>query len=85
MEQAANIKTIRTYHADFNATAEWKFFATSHGKSPCDGIGGTVKRLAARVSLQAPREGQILNPESFYQWCRSNISGIELHLLAVKK
>ena len=66
-----NFTNLVHHHAGFNATAEWNFFATS------DGIGGTVKRLAARASLQAPREGQILNPDSFYQWCRSNISGIE--------
>jgi hypothetical protein len=32
------------YHEnDFGVPAEWNFFATSHGKSPCDGISGTVK------------------------------------------
>ena len=40
--------------------AEWHFFATSHGKSPCDGIGGTTKRLAARASLQSAADNQIL-------------------------
>ena len=28
------------------------FFATSHGKNACDGVGGTIKRLAAHASLQ---------------------------------
>ena len=28
---------------DHNLKAEWYFFATSHGKSPCDGVGGTAK------------------------------------------
>ena len=23
--------------------AKWVFFATSHGKQPCDGVGGKVK------------------------------------------
>ena len=41
------------YHLhDYGIQAEWHFFATSHNKSPCDGIGGTVKRLVARASLQ---------------------------------
>lgn len=54
---------------DFNVEAEWHFFATSHGKGPCDGIGGTVKRLAARASLQ--RTGgmaPILNPYALYDF-----------------
>ena len=38
-----------TFHQqDFNRTATWVFFAASHGKSPCDGIGGTVKRCLTR-------------------------------------
>lgn len=32
------------YHRDdFHVSAEWHFFATSHGKRPCDGIGGKSK------------------------------------------
>ena len=27
----------------FRIAAKWTFFATSHSKSPCDGVGGTVK------------------------------------------
>ena len=52
------------------------FFATSHGKSPCDGIGGTVKRLVARASLQAPVEKQIMTPKVMYDWANENIAGI---------
>ena len=29
---------------------EWHFFCHSHGKGPCDGLGGTVKRLATKAS-----------------------------------
>ena len=36
---------------DFGLHASWLFFATSHGKSPCDGIRGTIKRLTAKASL----------------------------------
>ena len=31
----------------------WNFFAINHGKGACDGIGGTVKRLATSASLMA--------------------------------
>ena len=47
------------YHKDdFGISAEWHFSATSHGKGACDGLGGTVKRLAARASLQRPYSDQ---------------------------
>ena len=47
---------------DFRLDAGWNLFATCHGKNACDGIGGTIKRLAAHASLQRPKDKQILNP-----------------------
>ena len=39
-----NICNLLYHRDDFGLDAEWHFFATSHGKNACDGIGGTVKR-----------------------------------------
>ncbi len=65
------------YHKDdFCVCAEWHFFATSHGKGPCDGIGGTVKRLAARASLQRPYNEQIMTPRQLYDFAVENISAV---------
>ena len=65
------------YHeSDFGIKADWHFFAPSHGKSPCDGIGGTVKRLAARGSLQATTSGHIFTPQDLYYIAETNIKGI---------
>ena len=52
------------------------FFATSHGKQPCDGIGGTVKRLAAKASLQRNLQNQILTLKAMFDFCVNNIEGI---------
>lgn len=46
-----NFASLCHHKEDFNLDATWHFFATSHGKSACDGIGGTLKRLAAKASL----------------------------------
>ncbi|ESO06896.1 hypothetical protein HELRODRAFT_170931 [Helobdella robusta] len=62
---------------DFGLKAEWHFFATFHGKSPCDGIGGTTKRLVARASLQALTKDQILNARDFYTYADAKINGIK--------
>ena len=62
---------------DFGITARWAFFATSHGKSPCDGIGGTVKRLVARASKQRPLDDQILSMEKMLENCELSIKGIK--------
>ena len=42
------------YQNDFCMKAQWNFFATNHGKSPCDNIGGTLKKAAIKASLQRP-------------------------------
>ena len=73
MEQLYNTKIenfLNLYHhkAYFRVDAEWNFFTSSHGKGPCDGLGDTVKRLAARASLQQPYEYQIMTPHQLYEW-----------------
>jgi hypothetical protein len=42
------------YNEGFGVPADWHFFATSHGKSACEGVGGTLKRFAAKASMQQP-------------------------------
>jgi hypothetical protein len=71
-----NFSNLCHHKEDHGMDAEWNFFATSHGKSACDGIGGTVKRLAARASLQRPLDHQILTPHDLYSWCIENIKNI---------
>ena len=72
-----NLVNLCHHKNDYKLHAEWNFFATSHGKSPCDGIGGTVKRLAARASLQDADEGHIMTPSQLFDWAGSNIKGIK--------
>ena len=71
-----------TYHKDdFSSDAEWHFFATSHGKGPWDGLGGTVKRLATKASLQRPYKDQIMNVQQLYLWSKENIPGIHFDFM----
>ena len=72
-----NFINLCHHNMDFDGIeAEWHFFATSHGKGPCDGIGGTVKRLAAKASLQRPYSEQIMTARQLFQFAADNISGI---------
>ena len=59
-------------------TAEHNFFATSHRKSLCDGIGGTIKREAVNASLRATIDNQIITPEDLYCLAKNNIKGVIL-------
>ena len=54
-------------------------FAVSHGKSPCDGTGGTIKREAANASLRAAVTYQILTPEQLFLWAKENINGVTMY------
>ena len=55
---------------DFGLDAEWIFFATSHGKSPHNGIDSSVKRHAAKRSLQRPMNTQILDYQAMLNVCK---------------
>ena len=46
-----NFINLCHHQQHFNMDAEWIFFATSHGKSPCDVDGGFVKRFFAKRTL----------------------------------
>jgi hypothetical protein len=35
----------------YNINIQWSFFATSHGKGPCDALGGTAKRVVCQRIL----------------------------------
>ena len=34
------------HNSDFGFPAVWNYFEAGHGKGPCDGVGGTEKRMA---------------------------------------
>ena len=67
-----------SHEVDFRVDAEWHFSATAHGKGVCDGLGGTVKRLAAPASLQRPYN-QIMTPRQLYEWASNSISNIHFN------
>ena len=78
-----NFVNLCHHQSDFGVPAEWHFSATSHGKGACDGVGGTVKRLAARASLQRPYDGQIMTPRQLYEWAVENIPSVKFHYCTV--
>ena len=60
----------------------WKQSGTSHGKSACDGIGGTVKRPANKASLKRPAHNQILTPLDMFSYCESDVTGIKFFYMS---
>ena len=64
----ANIKTVKICKT---------YATTSHGKQPCNGVGGTVKCLVSNTSLQCINKSQIHNPHDMFQYCKNNIQSIK--------
>ena len=80
-----NFINLLYHEADFGVKAQWNFFATSHGKNACDGIGGTLKRSVTRASLQRPYTDQILTAKAFFDYCQDNISSIRCFYVDTKQ
>lgn len=63
-----NFVNLYNYKQVLGVDAEFHFHCTAHGKGPCDGLGGKLKSLATRASLQMPSEQAITTPRSLYDW-----------------
>ena len=70
------VSSLVFHKEDFGIEVDWTLFASSHGKSTCNGIRETVKHLVARASLQGPLSEQISNFESLHELVMETISKI---------
>ena len=53
------------HKTSFNIKATWSYFESGHGKGPCDGVGGAVKRSADT----ADKKGQLIkDAKQFFEW-----------------
>lgn len=84
--QYTNFKTMMNlccHEKDFLLKGSCSFHATSHGKTVCDGIGGTVKRTVTKRNLQSTRESeQIVNARQMYDYCNNLFSKIKFFFLS---
>ena len=80
-ENLKNFLNLCLHEEEFDIPAEWHFFATSHGKGPSDGIGGTIKREATKASLQRPYKDQILTALDLFHFVESSLNGINAEFL----
>ena len=60
---------IANHKERYECEAVWNYFEAGHGKGPCDGLGGTVKRMAD----EAVRSGKntIQDAEEFFKWTQT--------------
>ena len=61
--------------------ATWNYLEVGHGKGPCDGIGGSIKRLAD----QAVKQGtSISDAHEFFKWARNLTSKTQFLFIPCK-
>ncbi len=54
--------------------ASWTYFEAGHGKGPCDGVGGTAKRLA---DMAVRRQAIVIQTaQDFYKWGESQVQSL---------
>ena len=63
----------------FIAKHHFFFLCNFTWKSPCNGIGGTIKRVLANASLRAAITNQILTPEQLFFSAKENINGVAMY------
>lgn len=80
-----NFYNLCQIKAKFGFDAEWHFFATYHGKSPCDAIGGTVKRMATRESLRRRFRDHIQTAKDLYNFLREKETKIHFELCTTEQ
>ena len=61
--------TVANHKEVYGCDATWNYFEAGHGKGPCDGLGGTVKRMAD----EAVRSGKttIQEADDLFKWTQS--------------
>ena len=74
---------VSRHEETFGAKAVWNYFEAGHGKGPCDGIGGTSKRLADEAVKQ--EKVSIQDASDFMKWAEENQLGSAIKFLFVDK
>lgn len=60
------------HEKEYGIKATHTYFATSHGKSLCDALSGSVKRLVSAASLQRTTENLINSAVKVYDFCKNH-------------
>lgn len=79
-----SFSNIVYHYKDFQIVAIWTFFATAHGKSSCDGIGGNIKRCAANESLRRSPHEAIVCAADMFEFCTKTFPSIVIQTITAQ-
>ena len=77
-----NLLNLTFQQNDFGLSANQNFFATSHAKSSCDGLGSIIKRKLFHRSLAHLYQHQILTAKDAFNLCKTAMPFISFHFLS---
>ena len=75
---------IANHESMFCMKAQWNYFESGHGKGPCDGLGGTCKRMAD----EAVGRGNIIiqDAQDFHAWAiQSSLKKVNFIFVSTQK
>lgn len=75
---------VANHFETYGCNARWNYFESGHGKGPCDGLGGTSKRMADEAS----RSGRyvISDAHDFFKWgTTSNMTNVTFRFVSREK
>ena len=75
---------VSNHEQRYGTHARWNYFEAGHGKGPCDGLGGSCKRLAD----EAMRSGKatIQDATDFYKWAiNSSMKNVQFKFVSSEK
>ena len=67
----------------FGVSAAWNYFEAGHGKGPCDGVGGTAKRLADQAVKS--KKARIQDADDFFRWASQTNSTSTMKFMFVSR
>lgn len=70
---------ISRFEESHNCRASWHYFESGHGKSACDGVGGTTKRNADMAVKQ--NKAVIQDASDFFAWATQSEGEIQYHMI----
>ena len=78
--RSRHIINITAHHANiFGMQCSWQYFEAGHGKGPCDGVGGSVKRSAST----AIKSGRVIQGAvDFFEWAQTHHTKVKYIYLA---
>jgi hypothetical protein len=70
---------INRFESTHGCKASWHYFESGHGKSACDGVGGTTKRNADNAVKQS--KAVIQDAMDFFAWASQSDGEIKYHMI----